>query len=64
MYQMEYTSSAELLRQIKAAEAKFEADRNRALSERFERAVALNTRVIRAERAATCRRHVFVGDTK
>jgi hypothetical protein len=31
--------------------------------ERFERAVAFNARVIRAERAANCRRYVNVGST-
>lgn len=57
-------SSWHLMQQIKAAEAKADADRERCLRDRAEQAFAINTRKIREERAASCRRHMYVGDTK
>lgn len=57
-------TSWHLMQQIKAAEAKCDADCKRALEERFERALAFNTRIIREQRATDCRRHVYVGDMK
>lgn len=56
-------SSWHLMQMIKAAEAKADAARERALSERFERAVAMNARTGRERRAADCRRHVYIGDS-
>lgn len=55
-------SSTMLLDMIKRAEAKFAADRERMLSERFERIHAINQRKIREEREHNCRRYVYVGD--
>jgi hypothetical protein len=56
-------SSHMLMAMIRAAEAKADAARERALVDRFERAVAINARAIREERAADCRRHMYVGDS-
>lgn len=57
-------SSWHLMQQIKAAEAKFDAAREQALRDRAYEAQAINARKIRDERAASCRRHVYVGNTK
>lgn len=57
-------SSYMLLAMIRSAEAKADAARERALRERFERNVALNSRMIREQRSADCRRFVNVGDAK
>lgn len=51
-----------LMQQIKAAEAKFDAARSRALNERAERAFAINARVIRESREHDMRRHMNAGD--
>lgn len=55
-------SSWLLDRMIASAEAKFAADRERALRERAERAHKLNGRVIREGREADARRYMYYGD--
>ena len=52
-----------LLQCIAEAEAKFEADRARCLTARFESAVRINRRS-REERDADCRRFVNAGDKR
>ena len=56
-------SSTDLTNMIKAAEAKFAADRERCLRERFERANAINAQLKREERQHNARRYLNVGDT-
>lgn len=56
-------SSHALLDMIRRAEAKFDASRKAALTDRAEQAFAHNRRVIRESRAHDCRRHVYVGQS-
>jgi len=55
-------SGTDLLQQIKAAEAKFDAARSRALNERAERAFRINKQLRREERRHDVRRHMYAGD--
>ncbi len=55
-------SSEHLLSMIASAEARFDAARKRALAEeRFDRAVKINTLIMREERAHDVRRRVNAG---
>jgi len=54
-------STTDLNNMIKAAEAKFAADREQCLSERAMRAFHANAQKINAERAHDMRRRVFAG---
>ena len=55
-------STADLNNMIKAAEAKFAANREQCLRERAERAFHFNAQKINAERAHDMRRRVCAGD--
>lgn len=54
-------SGADLLRQIKAAEAKFDAARSLALKERATRAFHINKEISRDEREHDVRRRMYAG---
>ena len=54
-------SSTDLINMIKAAEAKFSADREQCLSDRAAQAFRANAKKINAERAHDMRRRVFAG---
>ena len=55
-------STTDLNNMLKAAEAKFNADREQCLRERAERAFHINAQKINAERAHDMRPRVFAGD--
>ena len=54
-------SGTELLRQIKAAETKFDAARSLALKERATHAFRINKQILRDEREHDVRRHMYAG---
>ncbi len=54
-------STTDLNNMIKAADAKFAADREQCLRERAERAFHINAQQINAERAHDMRRRVYAG---
>lgn len=56
-------SQTDLRDMIKRADAKFAADRERCLHERFERANAINAQLKREKRQYNARRYINVGDT-
>lgn len=64
MTQLFIPSSWRLNKMIEGAMAKFDAAREGALRDRAYEAMAINQRKIRMERAASCRRHMYVGNTR